>query len=266
VSTTKELSMRIVFGAVMAAATIAVVSAQAPTQPLHDAQYPDVDIALGAKLYGSRCITCHGAQGDAIGGVNLRSGKFRKAVTDRDLATFIRAGSQAAGMPPFTLDDTDMAGIIAYLRNMNTFDTATVKSGDPARGRAIFEGKGNCVSCHRVGKTGSHVAPDLTDIGSVRSAGSIQRSLLDPNSQMMPINRPVRIVMKDGAVVNGRRLNEDTYSVQVIDDRERLRSILKTEVREFTIAKTSPMPSYKATLSQDELADVLGYLLSLKGQ
>src|SRR5262245_63681931 len=265
--------MRIVFGAVIAAATIAVVSAQAPTQPLdkargeqlHDAQYPDVDIALGAKLYGSRCITCHGAQGDAIGGVNLRSGKFRKAITDRDLATFIRAGSQSAGMPPFTLDDTDMAGVIAYLRNMNTFDTASMKAGDPVRGRAIFEGKGACSTCHRVGRTGSHVAPDLTDIGSIRSAGSIQRSLLDPTSQMMPINRPVRLVMKDGTIVNGRRLNEDTYTVQVIDDRERLRSILKADVKEFTISKASPMPSYK-TLSSEELADLLGYLLSLKGQ
>src|SRR5262245_46315659 len=266
--------MRIVFGAVIAAATIAVVSAQAPTQPLdkargeqlHDAQYPDVDIALGAKLYGSRCITCHGAQGDAIGGVNLRSGKFRKAITDRDLATFIRAGSQAAGMPPFSLDDTDMAGIIAYIRNMNTFDAATVKSGNVSRGRAIFEGKGGCRPCPRAGSAGSRVAPDLTDIGSVRSPGSIQRSLLDPSSQMMPVNRPVHLVKKDGTVINGRRLNEDTYSVQLIDDRERLHSILKADLREYTISKTSPMPSFKGTLTSEELADVLGYLLSLKGQ
>ena len=260
--------MRKVFGIVIGSVVAGAIAlaAQAPTQPLHDAQYPDVDIALGAKLYASRCITCHGAQGDAIGGVNLRSGKFRKVITDRDIATFIRAGSQAAGMPPFALDDTDMAGIIAYLRNMNTFDTATMKSGDPSRGRAIFEGKGNCGTCHRVGRTGSRVAPDLTDIGALRSAGSIQRSLLDPNSQMMPINRPVRLVMKDGTVVNGRRLNEDTYSIQVMDDRERLRSILKSDVRELTISKTSPMPSYSKTLSSDELADLLGYLLSLKGQ
>jgi len=261
--------MRRVFAIAIAAMALAAVtapSAQAPTQQLHDAQYPDVDIALGAKLYASRCITCHGAQGDAIGGVNLRSGKFRKVVTDRDIATFVRAGSPAAGMPPFALDDTDMAGIIAYLRNMNTFDAATMKSGDASRGRAVFEGKGACVTCHRVGRTGSRVAPDLTDIGSIRSAGSIQRSLVDPTSQMMPINRPVRLLMKDGTVVNGRRLNEDTYSVQVIDDKERLRSIPKTDVREFTIVKTSPMPSYAKTLTSDELADLLGYLLSLKGQ
>ena len=197
---------------------------------------------------------------------NLRAGKFRNAITDRDLAGFIRAGSQAAGMPPFALDDTDMAGIIAYLRNMNSFDAATVKSGNVVRGRAIFEGKGACMKCHRVGRAGSHAGPNLTDIGSVRSAGSLQRSLLEPTSQMMPINRPVRLVTKDGTVITGRRLNEDTYSIQIMDDRERLHSLVKTDLREYTILKTSPMPSYKDTLSSEELADLLGFLLSLKGQ
>ena len=244
----------------------ATVLASQQGAQLHDSQYPDVDIAHGASLYTARCAPCHGAQGDAIGGVNLRSGKFRNAITDRDLAGFIRAGSQAAGMPPFALDDADMAGIIAYLRNMNSFDAATVKTGDVVRGRAVFEGKGACAKCHRVGRLGSHVAPNLTDIGSVRSAGSIQRSLVEPSSQMMPINRPVRLVTKDGTVINGRRLNEDTYSIQVMDDRERLHSLRKDDVREFTIVKTSPMPSYKDTLTSEELSDLLGYLLSLKGQ
>jgi mono/diheme cytochrome c family protein len=177
------------------------------TNQLHDAQYPDVDIAYGASLYAARCVTCHGVQGDAIGGVNLRSGKFRNAVTDTELGRFIRAGSPAAGMPPFALDNAEMAGITAYLRNMNSLDTANVKGGDASRGRAIFEGKGGCVSCHRVGRVGSRVAPNLSDIGSQRSPGSIQRTLVDPSSQMMPINRPVRLVKKDGTVVSGRRLN-----------------------------------------------------------
>src|SRR4029453_10543853 len=127
-------------------------------------------------------------------------------------------------MPPFVLDSAEMAGIIAYLRNMNVFDTAAVKMGDAARGRAIFDGKGACTRCHRVGAAGSRVGPNLSDIGAVRSAGSLQRSLVDPTSQMMPINRPVRAVTRDGAVINGRRLNEDTYTVQIIDDHERLLS------------------------------------------
>ena len=259
----KMIDLAVLVVVVATVGSMAVAAQQAAQ--LHDSQYPDVDIAQGASLYTARCAVCHGAQGDAIGGVNLRSGKFRNAITDRDLAGFIRAGSQAAGMPPFTLDDADMAGIIAYLRNMNSFDAATVKTGNVAAGRAVFEGKGACTKCHRVGRLGSHVAPNLTDIGSVRSAGSLQRSLLEPTSQMMPINRPVRLVTKDGTVINGRRLNEDTYSIQVMDDRERLHSVRKDDVREFTIVKTSPMPSYKDTLTSEELSDLLGYLLSLKG-
>jgi putative heme-binding domain-containing protein len=233
--------------------------------PLHDAQYSDSDIAYGATLYQSKCITCHGAGGDAIGGVNLRSGKFRNAVIDRDLERFIRAGSPA-GMPAFNLDSAEMAGIIAYVRNMNAFDSAKVKLGDVARGRAVVAGKGGCLTCHRVGPAGSHVAPDLNEIGSARSAGSLQRSLTEPNSQMMPINRPVRAVKKDGTIVTGRRLNEDTYSVQIIDDKEHLQSLLKSDLRELTVSTNSQMPSFKGKLTDEEIADVVSFLLSLKGQ
>jgi putative heme-binding domain-containing protein len=244
---------------------LSVVAAQGQNQ-LHDSQYPDADIAYGLSIYTAKCTTCHGVQGDGVGGVNLRAGTFRNAVTDQDLARFIRAGSQAAGMPPFPMDNSDMAGVIAYLRNMNTLDAATVKKGDAGRGHELFDGKGGCTRCHRVGRTGSRVAPNLTDIGSLRSAGSLQRSLLDPTSQMMPINRPVRAVTKDGTVINGRRLNEDTYNLQLIDDRERLHSLTKADLREYTISTTSPMPSYQGTLTSEEIADVVAYLLSLKGQ
>ena len=233
--------------------------------PLHDNQYADADIAYGAKVYAARCVNCHGTQGDAIGGVDLRSGRFRNAVIDRDLERFLRAGSPA-GMPAFALDSAEMAGTIAYLRNMNAVDAASVSAGDAARGRAVYDGKGGCGSCHRVGRAGSHVAPNLSDIGAVRSPASLERSLLDPTSQMMPINRPVRVVTKDGTVINGRRLNEDTYGLQLVDDRERLHSLVKADLREYAIGKTSPMPSFKGTLSNGEIADLVAHLLSLKGQ
>ena len=251
---------------VMMLGAISLPAAWAEAQaPLHDSQYAEADIAYGATLYTSKCVSCHGTGGDAIGGVNLRSGTFRNAVIDRDLERFIRTGS-TAGMPAFALDNADMAGIVAYLRNMNAFDTAPEKTGDAARGRDLFTGKGACTGCHRVGAAGSRVAPNLSDIGAARSAGSLQRSLVDPSSQMMPINRPVRVITKDGTTINGRRLNEDTYSVQIIDDRERFHSLVKADIRELRISTTSPMPSYKGTLSDGEMADVLAYLLSLKGQ
>jgi len=228
--------------------------------------YTQADIAYGSRLYAAQCATCHGASGDSVGGVDLRSGKFRNATTDQDLMSVIMNGVTGTGMQAFRFDAAELAGIIAYLRSMNTFDAGSVRSGDAGRGRVLFEGKGGCTRCHRVGAQGARVAPDLSDIGAIRSAGSLQRSLIDPNSQMMPINRPVRAVTRDGKVINGRRLNEDTYTVQLMDDQERLVSLAKADLRDYTILKTSLMPSYKDTLGADDLADLVAYLLSLKGR
>jgi putative heme-binding domain-containing protein len=169
-------------------------------------------------------------------------------------------------MPPFKLDPAELTGLVAYLRNMNTIDRGSMKPGNADGGRAVLEGKGACLSCHRVNNRGSRKAPDLSDIGANRSAGFLERSLVDPNSQMLPINRPVHIVTRDGKVINGRRLNEDTYTVQITDEEGRLYSLGKPGLREFTISTKSTMPSYKGELTPDELADVVAYLLSLKGQ
>src|SRR4051794_23805273 len=158
----------------------------------HPGDYAPPDIAYGSRLYDAQCTTCHSANGDGVGGVDLRSGKFRHAVTDEDLARVITNGIPGTGMLAFKFDPAELAGIVAYLRNMNSFDRGSTKPGDPARGRILFEGKGGCLRCHRVGTQGPLVAPDLTDIGAIRSAASLQRSLTDPSSQMMPINRPVR--------------------------------------------------------------------------
>src|SRR5262249_4025987 len=146
----------------------------------------------------------------------------------------ISAGIPNTGMLGFPFDPPELAALVAFLRNINTFDRGSVKLGDATRGRGVYERR-DCAKCHRVGDQGPRAAPDLSDIGASRSAGALERTLLDPSSQMMPINRPVRIVTRDDAVINGRRLNEDTYTVQVIDDRERLLSFEKAALREFTI-------------------------------
>jgi putative heme-binding domain-containing protein len=240
------------------------LAGQAPVQE-HQGQYERADIEYGARVYTARCTTCHGATGETVGTANLRSGRFRRAATDRDLGQLITNGIPGTGMPANKLDGPELAGLIAYLRNMNSFDPGSATPGDPARGRAVFEGKGECTKCHRVNDRGSRVAPDLSDIGSTRSAGFIERHLVDPSRAMSPINRPVRAVTRTGRVINGRRLNEDTYTVQLIDDQERLVSLPKAELREFTVGTTSPMPSYEGRLSPEERAAVVAYLLTLKG-
>jgi putative heme-binding domain-containing protein len=242
-----------------------VVARQNPTLQGHPDDYPRADIEYGARLYAEQCFGCHGS-GDGVAGIDLRSGKFKNAATDPQLRTVITNGFPTSGMPAFKLDPNELTGIIAYLRNMNTVDAGTVKHGDAARGRVVFEGKGACLSCHRVNNVGSRKAPDLSDIGAVRSAGSLERSVRDPNSQMFPINRPVHIVTRTGRVINGRRLNEDTFTVQLADEEGRLISLAKSDLKEFNISTKSTMPSYEKELTSEEIADVVSYLLSLKGR
>ena len=86
--------------------------------------------------------------------------------------------------------------------------------------------------------------------------------MTDPANGVLPINRPVRIVTRDRETITGRRLNEDTYSVQLIDSDERLRSILKSDMREYELGTSVMQPT---TLTPDEIADVIGYLLTLQG-
>ena len=231
----------------------------------HPVQYAPADIAFGASLYSGQCTNCHGATGDGVAGVSLGSGKFRRANTDRDLTNIINGGIAGTAMPGFKFNATEIDGLIAYLRNMNSFDASSVKPGDAQRGKAIFEGKGACLTCHRVNGKGSYVGPNLSEIGTVRGAGALERSLIDPTSGLMPINRPVHIVTKGGQVINGRRVNEDTYSVQLMDTQGRLVSLMKADLREYTISTKASMPSYKNELNSGELADVMAYLLALKG-
>jgi putative heme-binding domain-containing protein len=256
--------------AVCVAAGLLYASAHAQTQnPTllgHPEDYVRADIEYGARLYGQHCSSCHGGGGDGVAGVDLRSGKFRNARTDPQLRTVISNGFPDTGMPRFRLDPTELTGLVAYLRNMNTFDAGSMKAGDATRGAMVFEGKGACLSCHRVNSRGSRKAPDLSDIGVIRSAGSLERSLRNPTSQMIPINRPVRVVTRDGKVINGRRLNEDTYTVQLTDEQGGLHSLVKSELREYNISTKSPMPSYEKELTAEEMADVVSYLLSLKGR
>lgn len=249
---------------VLACAALAVIAMAARVNAQDHTEYDPADIQYGLTLYRSQCAVCHGESGAEIADVDLRSGQLRRAESDFELRLVISNGIPGTGMLGFDLDAAEMTGIIAYLRNMNhEVDSATM--GDAASGQAIFEGKGDCLRCHRVKDRGPRSAPDLTAIGRARAPGALRRKLLDPTGTLLPINRPVEVVTRDGTRVTGRRLNEDTFSVQLIDSNERLRSFDKAELREFNISIVSEMPSYEDELTEDELADLLAYLVSLKG-
>jgi len=228
-------------------------------------RYEQTDIEYGARLYSMHCIACHGDNGDLMPQINLRGGQFPNSPSDRDLGDNIRNGLPDTPMIPTEYTDSEITALVAYVRNIGTVDPNSIDLGDAVRGQALFEGKGDCGSCHRVFGRGPRAAPDLSNIGAIRTAAQLERSLLGVEGGLIPINRPVRLVLNDGTVINGRRLNEDRYSVQLVDSRERLLSFDKDELREFTVLSTSAMPAYGETLTDEERADLLAYLLSLKG-
>jgi putative heme-binding domain-containing protein len=137
--------------------------------------------------------------------------------------------------------------------------------GNEAAGASIVAGTGMCLTCHRVHGKGSRLGPDLTDIAASRRAEQLHASLIDPDAEILPENRRYRVVTRDGVAITGRLLNHDIFQVLMMDPKEQLRSFDKAELREHGFVKESAMPSYREKLSSQELADVIAYLVTLKG-
>ncbi len=107
-------------------------------------------------------------------------------------------------MPPANLSDQQAHQIVAYLRSLAAAtDTAGASKADLAHGKSLFESKG-CLNCHRVKDHGSRVGPDLTGIGARRKRDEIERSIVDPNAEVLPENRYVQAVTRDGATITGK--------------------------------------------------------------
>jgi len=149
-------------------------------------------------------------------------------------------------------------------------------AGDAVRGKAIYEGKGDCASCHRINGVGSRLGPDLSEIGVPRAAGkqaapatvnlaALETSIVDPDADVAMSNRVVRVTTKDGKSVTGKLLNHDNFTVQFMDPQGKLHSYVKTDLRESTVLTKGLMPPYKDRLSSQEVADVVAYLATLKG-
>ena len=137
-------------------------------------------------------------------------------------------------------------------------------AGDAARGKALVESSG-CFDCHRIGDRGSRLGPNLSAIGSRRTAARLREALVDPDAEVIADNRFARIVTKDGASVSGKLLNQDAISVQVMNPKEELKTYLRANLREFTILDKGLMPSAQGKLTDQQVADIVSYLSSLRG-
>ena len=219
------------------------------------------DVAAGGRLYRPLCSNCHGQQGQGWPGFtpNL-AGKLHHVSTDGDIYDLLHTGIPGTDMPGFNLSERETWQVVAFVRAFaNDLGQAT---GDADAGAELYRDRG-CINCHRVGDEGGRLGPDLRATAAVSSPDALRQAITDPNRSVHPRSFRARAVTEQGQVVEGVRLNEDSFSLQVLTTDGQLVSLDKTKLRSFAVVSDSPMPSYQGRLSDKELDDVIAYLARL---
>ena len=227
------------------------------------------DVVAGSRIYRSHCASCHGLDGSGGGGghggqgADL-TGQLRYGASDEDLYSVLETGIPGTEMVATFFDGKQLWQLVSFVRTLAKAAQPGTLVGNAERGALLFAKKGGCVQCHMIGGKGGRKAPPLGGIGSSRSSKSLKNSILRPAEQVLPSHWTVQILTNRGEKVSGQRLNEDTFSVQVLDSKGRLRSLTKRDLVSYNINKKSAMPSYEGILSDEEIDDIVAYLSSLR--
>ena len=202
--------------------------------------------------------------GEGGQGPDLTRGVYRRGSTDEALYQTISKGIAGTPMPATSLTDRHLWQIVGYVRQLAGAARVTLP-GDPAAGEKLFAGKGGCAKCHMIRGEGGRLGPDLTYIGSQRSPAHLRSSILRPDEELSPAYWAVEAVDNNGQVYSGIRMNEDTYSIQILDVKENLHSLDKQDLRTLAFdKKKSRMPGYGSMFTASELDDLVAYLYSLQ--
>lgn len=257
--------------------SVAATAANAQTNP-----YANNAAAIdeGRSLFNSTCTGCHGPNGAAgeFGPGLAIPGRTYARRTDAQIFDAIQHGIAGTPMPAHQgkLTDDQIWKITAYVHGLRGTAIDAPSPGDVTAGEAIFWGKGDCGSCHRVNGRGSIVGPDLSQLASSRKTNSIidaltktQHRVYGPGGAQphvltpLPVWRVVDVTTKDGKVVRGTLRNEDSFSLQVMGLDQQLHLYDRSKVK-ITYEPGSLMPSdYDKRLSKDEFANLLAYLTRL---
>jgi cytochrome c oxidase cbb3-type subunit III len=235
----------------------------------------------GEFQFRINCAFCHGlgARGGGRGPDLTRSQK-RHGNSDVDLFRTINQGIPGTAMPPngttgqgVGMTDEEIWQVIAYLRSIQRRPERS--RGNAAHGKELFYGDANCSGCHMVEGKGGRLGPDLTTVGGARTADYIVDSVRNPSRRLaqglseatkeFPQEyETVTVVTADGKEITGVTLNEDSFTVQLMDTSERLYSFEKDKLHSFKKSRVSLMPAYDTSLLSDkDLQDIVAYLLSV---
>lgn len=223
------------------------------------------DMAQGRRLYAGRCAGCHGPNGDGGKGANLAIPSLSRGATDLALYRVIRYGLPETEMPSHNMTQREIWQIAAYVRTLGRSGELSV-AGDARKGSTLLRGKGRCLQCHLLDGEGGHLGPPLTDIGMRRSPAYLRTKLLNPAADPVSNSTLVTLTTRDGRKVTGLRMNEDTWSIQVRDNKLGLHSFWKQDLKDLSMEQRTLMPSYAAQFNDQELGDIISFLTATGGR
>jgi putative heme-binding domain-containing protein len=216
--------------------------------------------------FRQRCADCHGTDGRGVRGPDITQ-IWSSGRTDPGLFKTIRTGVPGTEMPSFPAprtSDRDVWQILAYVRTLATPAPAEPPRGNAENGARLF--KAHCASCHRVNADGGRIGPDLSRIGSARPRDVLVARIRRGSETFRPGFEPVTITPESGPPISGVKKNEDLFSVQVMDTRERIQGYEKDKVASVVNGTRSAMPVFGPDrLSDSDLDDLVRYLQTLRG-
>ena len=236
----------------------------------------------GEYEFRINCALCHGLGARGGGrGPDLTRAQKKHAQSDAEMFQIISNGIPGTAMPAngtngqgVGMTDEEIWQIITYIRSREV-KAAAKTTGDASRGRELFYGDGNCALCHMVSGKGGRMGPDLTGVGGARTREAIIDSIRNPSRRLawglteatkeFPQEyESVTVVTADGKEIKGITLNEDSFSVQIMDSGEDIHLLEKDKLRSFQKSRESAMPKYDAdVLSDKEVEDIVAFLASV---
>jgi putative heme-binding domain-containing protein len=221
--------------------------------------------AAGRELYNQNCTNCHGLDataGDRAPALAAQRSYNRRG--DQELFDAITKGIPGTGMPPVGLSADDSWRIVAYIRSLRASAADFPPDGDVAKGEAIYNGKGQCSTCHTIGGRGGLIGPDLTNLGARSTVRRIREALTVAQPHPPAGYRPVTVHLKDGSTVRGVLKNENNFSFQILGTDDRLHLLSSDEIERMERDEASLMPSdYDKRLTAQEFTDLVAYLSRL---
>ena len=221
-------------------------------------------IRFGTGLFRARCADCHGMDARGVRSPDLTQ-VWASGRTDDGLFKTIKNGVPGTEMPANPrMFDQEIWQVLAYLRTLAASAPTDPPKGNAEHGQQLF--RANCGSCHRVNGTGGRLGPDLSRVGTSRTRDMMVKQIRGATEDFRPGYEPVTLTGSDGQAIKGVKKNEDNFSVQIMDTRERIQGYEKDKMKAVTNDTKSAMPAYGTDrLSASDLDDIIRYLQTLRG-